>query len=175
MAAELMQPSLRYVDTLCQRSVDRRSSVGLRWAMAHAEEERKALGSRLASARKLAGFTIQQAADELTARGYPIKKQAVGAWEVGRNVPDALWMRRLAKLYATTVDALLWDDTLSMDAIQVAAQYDSLSEREKNRLRILWDAMIRSAADDETVERRMPITATPPSLPKLPAPNPEPD
>lgn len=127
--------------------------------MAHPEDQRRALGKRLAAARKLNGYTIESAAKELTERGYPLTKGALGHWETGKNIPDALWMGRLAKLYNSTVDALLWDDSLSMEAIGVAVQYDALSERERRTLRLMWDAIVRSAADDETVERRMPITA----------------
>lgn len=114
--------------------------------MAHAEADRKALGRRLASARNLASLTIDGAARALTALGYPITKQAVGHWESGRNVPDALWLKRLAKLYKTTLDALVWDDALTIEAIQIAAQYDGLTERQKNTWRALWMAYITDAA-----------------------------
>lgn len=75
--------------------------------MGHDAEERKALGQRLATARKLAGHTLDSAAAELTQRGTRIGKAAVGAWEVGRNMPDALWVRRLARLYSISADTLL--------------------------------------------------------------------
>ncbi len=122
------------------------------------EDERRAIGRRLAAARNLADYTIQSAARALTDGGFPISKAGVGAWETGRNLPDALWLRRLAKLYETTVDGLLRENLLSMEAMQIAAQFDSLNEVEQRRLRILWPALIRSAASDATVEERMPIT-----------------
>jgi len=126
--------------------------------MASTDEDKRALGARLAAARKLAGMTMEQAAARLTALGYPISKQGVGHWETGRSVPDAFWLRRLAKLYGTTLDALVWDDAISMEAMQLAAQYDGLSDAKQKQLRALWMAYIETAADDATVEDRMPAT-----------------
>lgn len=131
--------------------------------MAHDEKERKALGRRLAAARTLAGFTMEGAAKALTGLGYPVSKAGVGHWETGRNLPDALWLKRLAKLYNSTLDALVWDESVTMEAMQIAVQFDSLNESEKGRLRILWDGYVRAAADDATVEGRMPITKKTPS------------
>jgi transcriptional regulator with XRE-family HTH domain len=126
--------------------------------MAHEEDERKALGARLASARKLASLTMEEAAQVLTHKGYPITKQGVGHWESGRNVPDAIWLRRLAKLYNTTLDALVWDDALSMEAIQFASEFDGLSENQKRVLRALWTAYITEAVTDARVEEHLPPT-----------------
>lgn len=126
--------------------------------MAHSQEDREALGKRLAAARNLKGLTIEGAAKELTNRGYTVSKAGVGAWEKGRNVPDAIWLRRLAKLYGTTLDALAWDDSLSIEAIQLAAQFDGLNEKQKSTLKALWMAYITESMDDQTVESRMPIT-----------------
>jgi transcriptional regulator with XRE-family HTH domain len=53
---------------------------------------------------------LATAADALAAAGYPISRKTIGAWETGRNVPDALWLRRLAKIYDTTVDNLVGRD-----------------------------------------------------------------
>lgn len=78
--------------------------------MAHPEEERQELGRKLAKARADAGYSLQSAADELTKRGFEIKRGTIGAWETGRNLPDALWLQRLARVYATTVDAMTGDE-----------------------------------------------------------------
>lgn len=127
--------------------------------MAHPEEDRKALGKRLAAARNLAGYdSIESAAKELTKLGYPISKAGLGAWEAGRNVPDAIWLRRLAKLYSTTIDALSWDDSLTIEAMQLAAQFDGLTEKQKSTLKALWMAYIAESTDDAKVEEKMPIT-----------------
>jgi transcriptional regulator with XRE-family HTH domain len=104
----------------------------------HTHDERAAFGRRLASARKLKGLTIQGVADALTQKGYEITKGAVGHWETGTNLPDALWLSRLAKLYGTTLDALVWDESLSPAAIQVAVEYDHLPEQKQRDWRVLW-------------------------------------
>lgn len=69
---------------------------------AHSDAEKAALGTRLADARKLAGFTLDGVASELQ-----LVKQTVSAWENGRNIPDALTLRRLARLYQTSADKLV--------------------------------------------------------------------
>jgi transcriptional regulator with XRE-family HTH domain len=124
--------------------------------MAQSQDDRKALGARLASARKLAGLTMEEAARRLTERGYPISKQGLGHWESGRNLPDALWLRRLAKLYGTTLDALVWDEAISMEAIRFAAQYDGLSERQRRTFKAMWLAYFEQATTDEEVEVHLP-------------------
>jgi hypothetical protein len=101
-----MPHSLRCEDGSRQRGGDDRLSTRLRWGMAHPEDERKALGRELAHAREGVKLSLSAAATELTRRGFPIQKQAIGAWEVGRNVPDALWLRRIARLYRTSIDVL---------------------------------------------------------------------
>lgn len=133
-------------------------ALGRRRRPAQPEDERKALGRRLASARNLAGFTIDQTAKAMTDRGHPITKQAVGHWETGKNVPDALWLRRLAKLYSTTLDALVWDEAISMEAIQVAVQYDALSEAQKKSFAYVWLAFVQGGKSDAEVEKGMPAT-----------------
>ena len=148
--------SLRCVDPSRQPSVDRRPSARLRWGMAHPEEDRKALGKRLAAARGLAGYTMEAAAKALTELGYPISKQGVGAWEAGRNIPDAFWLRRLAKLYRTTVDSLVWDDALTIEAVQFAAQFDALNDKQQRAFRAMWLAYFEQAKTDEEVEEHYP-------------------
>lgn len=132
--------------------------------MAHSVEERAALGRRLTSARKIAGFpTIISAAKALTERGFPISKPAVHAWEAGRNVPDAIWLTRLASLYETTLDALVFDDSISIEAMRVAAEFDSLNEKQKSTFRAVWLAFVQQSAGDEVIERRMPVTKNDPT------------
>ena len=87
-----------------------------------------------------------------------ITKAALSAWETGRNMPDALFLKRLAKLYQTSVDALLWENSLSNEAMQIAAQFDHLKPDDQRRLRSVWMAFVTSAATDAEVEARMPIT-----------------
>lgn len=91
-------------------------------------------------------MTLDGAAKALTARGYSITKQGVGHWESGRNVPDALWLSRLAKLYGTTLDALVWDYSLSPSAMKVAVEYDHLPSQKQSDWRLLWLGFISGTA-----------------------------
>lgn len=120
--------------------------------MARDEDDRKALGARLAAARKLATLTLDQVAAKLTEGGYKFGKAAVGAWEVGRNVPDAIVLGRLAKMYGVTADALLWDTAITIEAIRIAAQYDALKDADQRKLRAIWLAYFTEATSDEAVE-----------------------
>jgi transcriptional regulator with XRE-family HTH domain len=142
-----MTNSLRYVDTTCQRIVDSREKKVLPFRVAHSIEERQALGSRLKAARELARMTQQDACSAFAAKGYKIGKAAISAWEKGRNVPDALWLRRLAKLYNTTLDALVWEDSLSPTAMKIAAEYDNLNGEKRRQWDLLWLGYITAAAD----------------------------
>lgn len=118
-----MQAILRHVETLRQRHVEGRSSARLRWAMLHPENERKQFGTRLARVRAEAGYTLASAAEALTERGFKISGGTIGAWETGRNVPDALALRWLARLYQVPIDLLFSDmPAVSMETIQLAAK-----------------------------------------------------
>lgn len=126
-------------------------------------DERQQLGQRLAGARALVGLTLDTASKALGERGYPISRAALGHWEKGTNLPDALWLRRLAKLYGSTLDALVWDDAISMEAIQLAVQYDALGEKQKRHIKAMWLAYFESAKSDQEVRDSMPVTATNPA------------
>lgn len=84
--------------------------------------ERKELGAHLKKVREAAGYTLRAAADELTERGHAIGFGAIGAWEDGRNVPNALWIGRLARMYGVPVDALYSEKQVSVEVIRLAAQ-----------------------------------------------------
>ena len=59
----------------------------------------------LARARKKAGLSQRDVAQELN-----ITDSAVCQWETGLTHPRMKYMKRLAKLYGTTVDDLLQED-----------------------------------------------------------------
>lgn len=117
--------------------------------MAHSDDERKAFGQRLASARSKTGLTLEGVAKQLTVRGFPIGKAAVGAWEKGRNLPDAIWLQRLAKLYGLTLDALVWDDAITIEAMRFAAQYDALDEHHQRAFKAMWLAYFEQTKPGE--------------------------
>lgn len=122
------------------------------------QDDRQAFGARLKAARTAAGLTLDGVAKRLTEDGYRTIKQTVGAWESGRNLPDPLVLKRLAKLYDHSTDALLWDSAPSLEAMQFASQYDALTERQRRTFKAVWVAFIQQGATDTEVESRMPVT-----------------
>lgn len=107
---------------------------------------RKGFGMRLMAARKRKGLTQQDVADV-----FGVKKGTVSAWENGRGDPGVIALRKLAKLYDVSADALLWEDSLSPEAMQVAAQFDHLTETQQRAFRVAWTAFVQTAATDERV------------------------
>lgn len=104
----------------------------------HPDDEKKALGTGLALARIEAGFTQPAAAKELG-----IVKQTISSWENGRNLPDALWLRRLARLYETTTDSLVGLTPLSVAAVRFASQYDALSKAQRDKFDGMWTSYLK--------------------------------
>lgn len=76
----------------------------------HEPDEKKALGKRLADAREVSALSQSEAAKQLG-----IGKAALSAWEVGRNLPDALMLGRAARVYRVSADALLWGVLRALD------------------------------------------------------------
>lgn len=116
------------------------------------------LGQRLQTLRKVRKLSQLQVATRLE-----VEKATVSAWETGRNMPDPFALRKLAKIYEVSVDALLWDDSLSPEAMRFAAQYDNLSGKQRTMFEAMWLAYFERAVTDEDVSQ---------SLPRLPAPEP---
>lgn len=112
------------------------------------DPERRGFGQRLQAARKHAkrqdggtGYTQ----DEIAAR-FGVKKATVSAWETGRGAPDAYILRALAKLYGVSSDALLWEDSLSPEAMAIAAEFDHLGERQRGAWRLAWLGFVAGTA-----------------------------
>lgn len=114
---------------------------------------RLGLGMRLKAAREHKSLTQ----DDIAKR-FSLNKATVSAWETGRGDPGVYRLRELAKLYDVSADALLWEDSLSTDAMKLAAEFDGLSEKQKSTLRALWMAYVQESGTDADVEDRMPIT-----------------
>lgn len=119
----------------------------------HDQSSKDGLGARLKAAREQADYTQDGAGLQLG-----VKKATVSSWENGRNIPDALMLARLAKLYGTTADALLWDDSISIEAIRFAAQYDALTDKQQRAFRAMWLAYFEQSKSDQEVEQAMPAT-----------------
>jgi transcriptional regulator with XRE-family HTH domain len=125
---------------------------------------RQGFGQRLAGARELKGLTQAEVGER-----FGVGKGTVSAWETGRGDPGVFRLAQLAKLYNVTADALLSDSAPTIEAMQFAAQYDSLTEAQKSTLRILWMGWIQQAAEGgESLP--MPPSATP-TPPLAPIPN----
>ena len=118
-----------------------------------ADPIRQGVGLRLKAARENKGLIQQEVADK-----FAVTKATVSAWEKGTGDPGVYRLRELCKLYDVAADALLWEDSLSPDAMKLAAEFDGLTERQKSTLRALWLAYIAQSTLDEAVEAKMPIT-----------------
>jgi transcriptional regulator with XRE-family HTH domain len=99
------------------------------------DEVRKGFGRRLKAAREARELTQQQVAE-----WFDVNKATVSAWEQGVGVPDALRLRRLAKLYGTSSDALLWEEAESTQAMRFAAQFDALDDAQRRAFAAMWSA-----------------------------------
>lgn len=119
----------------------------------HDPAEKKALGKRLASCRELKSWKQDYAAEQLG-----VTKAALSAWETGRNMPDALTLKKIAKVYDVSIDGILWDDSASLEAMRFAAQFDSLNDKQQRLFRTMWMAYFEEAVSDAGVEAQMPIT-----------------
>jgi transcriptional regulator with XRE-family HTH domain len=120
--------------------------------------EREQIGQRLRLARKAAGYTLETAAKALTDRGFPISKGGVGHWETGMNMPDVHWLQRLARLYKSTIDTMVWDNGLSVQAARIARQYEALLPEARAAWEQHWAGFLAGAAakppEDGTMDER---------------------
>lgn len=117
------------------------------------DEVRYGIGMRLKAAREAANLTQ----DAVAAR-FSVGKGTVSAWETGRGDPGVSRLRELAKLYKVSADAILWENALTNEALQLAADFDGLNERQQRTLKHLWMAFLADSKDDDGVEQAMPIT-----------------
>lgn len=108
--------------------------------------KKKAFGARLRAARTNAKLTQAQVGSELG-----VNKVTVSSWELGHNFPDPLTLGRLAKLYGVTIDLLVWDDGISVEAIQIAVQYEALTPAMRRTFNVMWAAYFQQAVDDGDV------------------------
>lgn len=117
---------------------------------------RKGIGLRLKAARTARDMTQQAVADY-----FGVKKATVSAWEKGHGMPDAARLRSLSKLYKVSTDAILYEDSLSEEAMQFAAQFDALREDQQKMFRVLWLAYFEQAKSDDDVSKHMPLLPAP--------------
>jgi transcriptional regulator with XRE-family HTH domain len=113
--------------------------------------ERVGLGMRLKAARESVNLTQQAVADR-----FGVKKGTVSAWETGEGCPDALVLKALAKLYGSSADGLLFEDSLSPQAMKVAAMYDNLAEDKRRLFSAMTLAFIEDGVSDGDVAQHLP-------------------
>lgn len=114
---------------------------------------RQGVGMRLKAARE--GKDLSQIA---VAKLMGVNKATVSAWETGIGDPGIYRLRELSKLYGVSTDALLWEDGLTNEAMQFAAQFDALTEKQRSTFRAVWLAFVQQSTADHEVEAKMPIT-----------------
>lgn len=101
------------------------------------DPNRQAFGRRLAGARELKGYS-QSAIAGL----YGLNKATVSAWETGRADPGVFRLKELADLYETTCDELLGSKVHSLEAQQLASEFDALPTDKRKQLMAVWAAFI---------------------------------
>jgi transcriptional regulator with XRE-family HTH domain len=118
-----------------------------------------ALGTRIAAARNAAGLTQVQLAD-----GLAISQPQLASYEVGRRRVPVSMLPRLAKLLATSVEALIGDDMIaSPDAAQapprrtkrgppsrIEQQLDAITKLPKVKQRMLGEILTAMLAQHAT-------------------------
>ena len=102
------------------------------------------VGMRLKAARENVGLSQQEVGDRF---GCP--KAMVSAWEKGRGDPGVYRLMELADLYGIHADIILLEDSLTAAAMQMAVEFDSLSEKQRSTLRAIGLAFITDAKSDE--------------------------
>lgn len=126
-----------------------------------ADPVRQGVGLRLKAARESKGLSQPE-----VAKHFGVGKGTVSAWETGLGDPGVYKLRQLAKLYGVAADAILWENSLSPEAMRFAAEFDSLTEKQRSMFRAMWLAFVAEAASDEKVENHLPPV---PSHGKAPA------
>lgn len=117
-------------------------------------------GNRLRDARNDAELT----GDKLGAL-IGVSKQTIAHWEANRYEPKIVYLAKLSEVLGVSVDWLVTGktiETLSPAAIKQGRFYEALSLEGRRR----WETakmLIREGVPDATVEKRMPVTAAPPS------------
>jgi transcriptional regulator with XRE-family HTH domain len=101
------------------------------------QQDREEFGRRLQLARLALDMTQASVMKQLE-MGED-KKGTLSAWEVGRTMPTAETVARLADLYQISADFLLFGEIgPSQDAIAFAEAYEALTAQEQDAFRALW-------------------------------------
>jgi transcriptional regulator with XRE-family HTH domain len=98
---------------------------------------RVGFGQRLAAARA----RRKQTQDDV-AVALGVNKATVSAWETGRGDPGVFRLRELARRFGVSADALLWEDGAAHHGMQLAAELETLSGKQRESAMILWHQLL---------------------------------
>lgn len=116
-----------------------------------ADPVRQGVGLRLKRMREVKGLSQSD-----VAKHFKVGKGTVSAWETGLGDPGVYKLRQLSKLYGVASDAILWENSLSPEAMQFAAEFDNLTEKQRGMFKAMWIAYVAEAASDEKVGNHIP-------------------
>lgn len=106
--------------------------------------ENQAVGRAMKAAREKKGSidkVVAQLADVGLKEGFG--RATLGAWEVGRNLPNAVVLRRLSEFYGTSADELIGlAPSRSARAAEMSKQFDALPAPEQERGWRIWQAFV---------------------------------
>lgn len=157
--------SLTTFDYQVKGDSTRRCGIGDASGVTQMDPDRRNFGLRMAAARKLVRPKLTQ---DAVAQRFGVKKATVSAWETGNGLPDALTLKRLAKLYNVSADALLWAESLTPEAMKIAAGYDDLSDALKSKFNAMWLGFYAAASEaGENLPRIANDAERPPPLAQL--------
>jgi transcriptional regulator with XRE-family HTH domain len=118
-------------------------------------------GLRLKAAREAAGLTGTELGRGAGERGNDASKASVSDWEKERHYPKADQLRVICLKLNISADHLVFGDIKNeLQMIQAEASIEMLSPDQR---RALLAKMLGDAAPDALVEKKMPITAKPPT------------
>lgn len=124
----------------------------------HVDLDQAGLADRLRAVRVAKKFEVEEVAS-----ACGITTDQLRAIEAGEQEPSIWVLRPMALKYGYSVDALVWQDAVSPEAMRYAAAFDHLDDAKKRALETFWLTFIEPALSDDDVEREIPITAQRPN------------
>lgn len=103
------------------------------------------VGTRLRSARKMAGMTLQELAEQIS-----VSKQTVGYYEQGKVIPPSTTLIALARVLDVKPDYFFRPETLHLEKIEFRKEH-TLSKKEEQRIRHETLAHLERYAELETL------------------------
>jgi transcriptional regulator with XRE-family HTH domain len=131
------------------------------YASGMASKSNFGFGARLKEARQRAGLSGTELGKGAGENGKDASKASVSDWENDRHYPKADQLRVICLKLNISSDFLVFGDIRDeLNLIQAETTIQMLTPDQR---RSLLAKMMGDAAPDETVEKKMPITRTPPA------------